>query len=119
MFESKREKLVSRSRFWRRLALSLALSGAVIATGQAIGTLGYHVIAKLDWIDAFLEASMILTGMGPVAKLTTNGAKVFAAIFALFSGLIFLVAVTITVAPVLHRLLHKFHLDGKDFKERN
>jgi len=97
--------------------LSLALSGAVIAVGLGFGTLGYHLIAKLDWTDAFLEASMILTGMGPVGVLTTPGAKIFASLFALFSGLIFISAVTIMVAPVLHRLLHKFHLDDDDFKD--
>ncbi len=119
MFESKSEELVSPSRFLRRIALSLALSGALIAVGLAVGTLGYHLIAQLDWPDAFLEASMILTGMGPVGPLATNRAKLFAALFALFSGLIFISAVTIIVAPWLHRLLHKFHLDDDDFKEGN
>jgi hypothetical protein len=119
MFESKSEKILSRSRFLRRLALSLALSGAVIVFGLAVGTLGYHTIAKRQWVDAFLEASMILTGMGPVGTLTTTAAKLFASFFALFSGLIFISAVTITVAPVLHRLLHKFHLDDDDFKDGN
>ena len=119
MFESKSDELVSRSRFLRRMALSLALSGSVILVGLVVGTVGYHLIAKLDWTDSFLEASMILTGMGPVGALTTTGAKIFASLFALFSGLIFLSAVTITVAPVLHRLLHKFHLDDEDFKDGN
>ena len=119
MFESKSEELISRSRFLRRMALSLALSGALIMFGLAVGTVGYHVIAKLDWVDAFLNASMILTGMGPVGTLTSTGAKIFASLFALFSGLVFISAVTIIVAPVLHRLLHKFHVDEEDFKEGN
>lgn len=119
MFESKNQELVSRSRFLRRMVLSLALSGALITLGLVVGTLGYHHFARLDWMDAFLNASMILTGMGPVGVLTTTGAKLFASLFALFSGLVFISAVTIIVAPVLHRLLHKFHLDDDDFKGGN
>ena len=117
MFESKRDSLVSRSRFVRRMAFSIIFSAGLIVFGLGVGTLGYHLTAKLEWTDAFLEASMILTGMGPVGALTTNGAKIFAALFALFTGLIFLSAVSIVVAPVFHRLLHKFHLDDDDFKE--
>src|SRR5437899_11929198 len=117
MFESKHEELVSRSRFFRRMALSLSLSAAIVGAGLAVGVVGYHWIAKLDWVAAFLNASMILTGMGPVVTLTTTGAKIFASLFALFSGIIFISAVTILIAPLLHRLMHKFHVADEDFKD--
>ena|ERR1041385_2537360 len=117
MFESKREELASRARFLRRMAVSLSLSAAIIAVGLAVGVVGYHWIAKLDWTDAFLEASMILTGMGAVATLSTTQSKIFAALFALFSGIVFISAVTILVAPLFHRLMHKFHVADEDFKD--
>ncbi len=103
-------------KFARRLALSLALAAAVLTAGLSIGVLGYHFIAGFAWIDAFLESSMILTGMGPVGVLQSNAAKIFLAAFALFSGLVFLSVIAITISPVFHRFLHKFHLDEEDVK---
>ena len=82
-----------------------------------IGILGYHYIARLSWIDALLNASMILTGMGPVATLTDTPSKLFASAYALFSGVVFLSAVSIVLAPVFHRILHKFHLDEEDERD--
>jgi hypothetical protein len=118
MFESKREKPLPRHLFIRRMAKCLGLAAVVIAAGVSLGLLGYHFIAGLGWVDAFLEAAMILTGMGPVAKLDTTAAKLFSSFFALFSGLVFLSVVAITVAPVLHRVLHKFHIDEDDLKRK-
>ena len=83
----------------------------VVAVSLAIGTVGYHSLAGLDWIDALLNAAMILTGMGPVSPLSSPGAKVFASAYALFSGIVFLVSVGILVTPLLHRLMHRFHLE--------
>lgn len=111
MFENKRQKLTPFPHFMRRVALSLALMLLVLCIALGIGLAGYHWIAGLPWIDALLNASMILTGMGPVAPMTTPASKVFASVYALFSGVIFLSSVGILLAPIFHRLLHKFHLD--------
>ena len=77
----------------------------------ALGVLGYHLIAGLSWIDAVVNAAMILTGMGPVNEMTTVGAKLFASFYALFSGVAFLTIVAVLLAPAVHRFLHRFHLD--------
>lgn len=88
---------------------------AVLVGGSlAVGAIGYHALAELGWVDAILNASMILTGMGPVSPLPTDAAKLFASCYALFSGVVFLVACGIVLAPVVHRFLHRFHLDGDD-----
>ena len=79
-----------------------------------LGTVGYHLIAHLGWIDAILNAAMILTGMGPVAVLTSDAAKLFAAAYALFSGVVFLTMTGIALAPVIHRGLHKFHAEDRE-----
>jgi hypothetical protein len=91
------------------MAGSLGIGGAIIAGGLVPGVLGYHWIARLGWIDAILNASMILTGMGPVATLNTSAAKLFASAYALFSGIIFLGSISVVLAPLLHRLIHHFH----------
>ncbi len=78
------------------------------------GVAGYHLIAGFDFVDSLLEASMILGGMGPVRELPNESAKIFASIYALFSGVIFIALVGIILAPTAHRVLHKFHLDEKD-----
>jgi hypothetical protein len=83
----------------------------VIALG--IGMTGYHFFEKLPWIDAFVNAAMILSGMGPVATLQTDGGKIFAGCYALFSGLALIAILGIIFAPVVHRSLHKFHLEDR------
>lgn len=101
---------------WRMLC-SLALSAAIAAIALAIGIIGYREIAGLDWIDALHNASMILGGMGPVAEMKTDAAKLFASAYALFCGLVFIGIVAVTLAPVLHRILHRFHIDEPDLKK--
>jgi hypothetical protein len=91
----------------------VGLGGALIGGSLFLGVVGYHVFAGLTWIDSLLNASMILTGMGPVDRLTGTGAKLFASGYALFSGVAFLSSVGVLVAPVVHRFLHRFHLDAK------
>jgi len=117
MFESKTQELIPLPRFARRVALSLALAGAVLAAGLSIEVMGYHFIAGFAWIDSFLEASMILTGMGPVGALNSNAAKIFSSLYALFSGVVFLSVMAITISPVLHRILHKFHVDDDEVSD--
>lgn len=95
----------------QRIAGSLALAFALIAIALTIGIVGYHFIAGFNFVDSLLEASMILGGMGPVRELPNDTAKTFASIYALFSGVIFIALMGIILAPVAHRVLHKFHID--------
>jgi hypothetical protein len=109
--------LLPRPMFVRR-SLSHLKAGSILLFGAlGVGILGYHFIAHLGWIDALLNASMILTGMGPVNPLTTNAAKVFASTYALFSGVLFLAASSVVLAPLLHRLLHRLHVEASNRKE--
>lgn len=85
----------------------------------SIGVLGYHYLGNLNWIDSFYNASMILTGMGPVNELTTNPAKFFASLYALFSGIVFLSTVAIFFAPFAHRLMHILHVDSDDLENHD
>ncbi|WP_031437963.1 hypothetical protein [Methylobacter tundripaludum] len=116
MFERRYEKLAPISVFVRRMAASVAMAGILIAVALSIGVIGYHWIAGFDWVDSLLEASMILGGMGPVNSLATTGAKMFASGYALFSGLVFIAIMGIVLAPVTHRMLHKFHIDEDDLQ---
>jgi hypothetical protein len=100
-----------RAVFYRHLARNAARAGGLIAACLALGVAGYHYIAHLRWIDALLNASMILSAMGPVDPLCTTAAKLFAAAYALFSGVAFITIVGVLFAPVVHRFLHKFHLE--------
>jgi hypothetical protein len=117
MFERKHEKLAPLSVFVRRMAASVLMAGILIAVALFIGIIGYHHIAGFDWVDSILEASMILGGMGPVNSLATTGAKMFASGYALFSGLVFIAIMGIVLAPVTHRMLHKFHIDEEDLEQ--
>ena len=119
MFERKTEKLVPLPTFIRRVALSLLLTLVVLCVALSVGVLGYHGIAGLSWIDSVLNASMILTGMGPVATMTTTSSKLFASGYALFSGVVFLSSIGLVLAPLFHRILHKFHLDDAAQDEDN
>ena len=102
--------------FYHRLLLAMALAGGMIGCSLSLGILGYHFIAGLRWVDALLDASMILSGMGPVSPLTSDWAKVFASVYALFSGVVFISATGILLSPVFHRVLHRFHLEQQDLK---
>lgn len=110
-FERRRQPLLPASEFRGRLAAYGTLALGLIAGSLAIGMVGYHVIAGLSWLDALLNASMILTGMGPVDPMRSAGAKLFASAYAVFSGVAFLTSVGVVVAPIFHRFLHRFHLD--------
>jgi hypothetical protein len=119
MFEHHKNELISRKEFARRQIRYLGFSMIILAFSLGIGTMGYHVYGKLPWIDSFLNASMILTGMGPVDHLDADSAKLFAAFYALFSGVAFLTFVGVLFAPIYHRFLHKFHLEiGDDEADR-
>lgn len=96
------------------MILFVLIASALVAVALLIGVAGYHWFAGYTLIDSLLNASMILTGMGQVNELKTAGAKLFASCYALFSGLVFITSIGVVLAPVMHRILHKFHMDEKD-----
>ncbi|MCE5295375.1 MAG: hypothetical protein LLF94_12300 [Chlamydiales bacterium] len=96
--------------FVKRLVRTTLIAIFITALAVFIGMVGYRHFEGLSWVDSFENASMILSGMGQVAPLQTNGGKIFASIYALFSGTLFLVLIAIVFAPVIHRFLHKFHI---------
>jgi len=99
--------------FVRRLATHSAAALGLLAISLVIGMLGYVAFERMSWIDAFLNASMLLGGMGPVNPPQTDAGKIFAGVYALYSGLVFIVTAAVLFAPILHRVLHRFHWDGK------
>jgi hypothetical protein len=111
MYEHRNDPLLSRSAFLQRLASHTGIAIGIVLISLGIGILGYHFMEGLAWIDALVNAAMILGGMGPVNALHTNAGKLFASFYALYSGIVFLVAVGIIFAPVFHRILHHFHLE--------
>jgi hypothetical protein len=109
MYEHHKEPLLPREQFLRRVTRHGGVSVLIILLSLGLGTAGYHVFAGLRWVDSLLNASMILTGMGPVNTLTTDAAKLFASFYALYSGIVFLAATGVFFAPFLHRVLHRMH----------
>ena len=110
MYEHHKQPLAKRSVFVRRLIWNGMIGLLLLAFSLGIGVLGYHFLENLSWIDSLLNASMILGGMGPVAPLQTTAGKLFASLYALYSGVILLASVGILVTPIFHRFLHRFHL---------
>jgi hypothetical protein len=111
--EHRGQRLASRAVFRRRLFWYLGSAVVLVAATLGAGMAGYHWLEGLSWLDSFLNAAMILGGMGPVAELHSAAGKVFAGAYALFCGLVFVLTVGILFTPLLHRLLHRFHL-GED-----
>ena len=114
MFEHRSEPLLPRGAFFRRMAASAAAALGLVAFSLATGVLGYHLLEGQSWIDSLVNASMLLGGMGPVGELRTTGGKLFASFYALYCGLVLIVAVGIVFAPLFHRFLHRFHLEVED-----
>ncbi|MGB5198126.1 MAG: hypothetical protein WBN64_13785 [Candidatus Deferrimicrobium sp.] len=112
MYERRHEPLISRQAYLHRIARSGGLASAAVLAALFLGVSGYHWIEGIPWVDSILNAAMILGGMGPVAELHTTAGKLFAAAYALFSGLMFIVVAGLLFAPVIHRFLHKFHLEA-------
>ena len=112
--ESLNQPLAPPAVFARRMARSLALAVGLIGLSLIVGMIGYHHLAGLSWVDAFVNAAMILGGMGPVAELKNNPSKVFAGVYALYSGLFLILIAGLVLAPALHRLLHRLHIDEQD-----
>jgi hypothetical protein len=106
MYEHKRHYLLPWPHFIRRASRHLLVGLAIVCMADAVGTIGYHTAGRLPWLDSFLNASMILSGMGPVDKMEYPGGKLFAALYALFSGIVFIGVMGVVLAPWAHRLLH-------------
>jgi len=105
--------LLPRRVFYRRLARNAVMGIAVLAFSLGIGMAGYHAFEHQPWLDAFLNAAMILSGMGPVATLQTVAGKLFAGCYAIYSGIALISIMGIIFAPVVHRFLHRFHLEDE------
>ena len=114
MFEHYRDELLAKGLFRLRVLRHLGLAALIIGGGLGIGVLGYHFCERLDWLDSLLNASMILSGMGPVDPIKHTAGKWFAAFYALFSGVAFITTAGVIFAPLVHRFLHKFHLESAD-----
>ncbi len=113
MSESPFVPLLPRRIFLRRFAGSVLLGQTLVAVSLAIGMAGYRYFEGMAWVDAFANAAMILSGMGPLGELKTTGGKIFAGCYALYSGLALIVFVGIMFSPVVHRFLHRFHLESR------
>jgi hypothetical protein len=114
MFEHRLAPLLGPRAFLRRQLRFAAVSASIVLGALAAGALGYHAFGRLPWLDALLNAAMILTGMGPVDRMQTNAGKLFATFYALASGVVFVTTMAVLFAPLIHRFLHRFHveLDG-------
>ena len=112
-FEPKNQPLLPRRQFARRVARNFAVASTLIGVSLAGGMLGYHLTEGMGWVDAFANASMILSGMGPLEPLKTTAGKLFAGFYALYSGLVLVLASGIVLAPVVHRMFHRFHLESE------
>ncbi len=116
-FERRHEPLLPRREFYGRVLIYSLFSIIIIGCSLGVGILGYHYTEGLSWLDSLLNASMILGGMGPVDALKTDAGKLFASFYALFAGMVFLVAVGVMIAPVVHRFLHTFHVAPDDMEQ--
>ena len=117
MYEHRSQPLLPPRRFLRRLGAHGAAALALIAVSLVVGTWGYHELGDQAWLDAFLNAAMLLGGMGQVGNVTTTSGRVFAAFFALYAGLLLIAVTTIMLAPVLHRILHRIHVEEAEVEE--
>ena len=114
IYENVRRPIASRRVFALRLARSLLIAVLVVAASLAVGMGGYRHFGHMDWVDAFSNASMILSGMGPLTMLDDRAGKIFEGLYAIYSGFIVLIVTGLVLAPVLHRFLHRMHLAEED-----
>ena len=113
-YERRRERLAPPEVFYPRVARAVAVSLALIAATLTVGTVGYHASAGLAWLDAFHQASMLLSGMGPVETVKGTPGVLFDSLYAIFCGVMLLAATAVMFAPVIHRVLHRFHVEEAD-----
>ena len=110
-FERRGQPVASRRKFLVRMAIAIGLWMVLTIVGLAIGIAGYAAFEGMPFVDAYVNAAMILSGMGPVGELKTTGGKVFAGSYAILSGLIIVIATGFVLAPIFHRILHRFHVE--------
>lgn len=110
-FEHRTQRVISRHKFAWRMAVAIGLWGVLTLVGLTIGMIGYSYFEGMSVTDAYVNAAMILSGMGPLGELKTTGGKVFAGSYAIFSGLIIVIATGFVLAPLFHRVLHRFHVE--------
>lgn len=111
MYEHRRQRLLTRAQFFQRLARHGGWAFIVLVASLAVGVVGFHFLSGEGWVQAFLNASMLLGGMGPVGDLGPTAGQIFAAFYALYAGLVFLIIAGILFAPVFHRMLHRLHVE--------
>lgn len=117
MYEHKRKRILTPAEFGVRMAWHFATAAVLVALSLFVGMWGYHHYEGLPWLDGFVNAAMLLGGMGPVNPLTTAAGKLFAGIYALYAGLIFLIVAGVLMAPVIHRIAHRVHLVEADAED--
>ncbi len=110
-YESKHQPLLPKGQYHHRLLRSILAGVVILTVFLSIGVVGYHLSCGFDWLDSLLNASMILSGMGPTSPIQTNAGKWFASFYALFSGVVFITTIGLVLAPVAHRIFHRFHLE--------
>ena len=111
MYEHKKQKMAPMSTFYKRVLKNLLMASVILGICLIIGVAGYHYTANVGWLDSFHNASMILSGMGPVVEIKTEAGKWFSSFYALFSGVVFITNIGIILAPAMHRLYHRMHLE--------
>lgn len=111
MYEHKKQQLAPVSTFYQRVFKNILLAFLILGICLVIGVTGYHYTADASWLDSVHNASMILSGMGPVIEISTNSGKIFSSFYALFSGIVFITNIGIILAPAIHRMYHRLHLE--------
>lgn len=111
MYESRKQPLLTRAKFIKRVLGHFAVAMSLLVASLVVGMLGYMFFEHLSWIDAFLNAAMLLGGMGPVNPPLTVSGKLFAGLYALYAGLVFIVIAALLFTPILHRVMHRLHWD--------
>jgi hypothetical protein len=114
IFEHRSKPLLPRSEFIKRMVFFASISAGFVTFSLLMGMIGYRIFENFSWVDAFVNAAMLMGGMGPVGELHTDAGKIFAGVYAMYCGLVFIIAVGFLIAPLFHRFLHKFHLEMDD-----
>lgn len=112
-YENRSQPLLPPRQFARRLWQHFLFALGIVLFSLLLGVLGYHLLARFTWIDSFLNAAMLLGGMGPVGDIPTTSGKIFAGLYALYAGLVLIAASALLLAPVMHRVFHRLHLEGR------
>ena len=111
MYEHRKQKLAPMATFYKRVLKNILLASVIMFFCLAVGVIGYHYTAEIPWLDAIHNASMILSGMGPVVEIKTVMGKWFSSFYALFSGVVFITNIGVILAPAMHRMFHRLHVE--------